>query len=93
VEKIMAQQVHRGLPQFLIKWKGWSNKYNTWLFETDLDNCQEVLKEYKATAVARLPPAKCRQHVAVEQATMTDAVPVMPKKRGWPRGSKNKPKT
>jgi hypothetical protein len=94
VEKIVAQQVRRGLPQFLIKWKGWSNEHNTWLFETDLNNCQEVLEEYKATAVARPPPVKRRRRAAVEQTTTTtDAVPVMPKKRGRPKGSKNKPKT
>jgi hypothetical protein len=93
VEKIMAQQVRRGLPQFLIKWKGWSNEHNTWLFETDLNNCQEVLEEYKATAVARLLPVKRRQRAAIEQTmTITDAVPVMLKKHSWPKGSKNKPK-
>jgi hypothetical protein len=52
-----------------------------------------VLEEYKATTVARPPPVKCRQYVAVKQMMMTmDAVLVMPKKHGQPKGSKNKPK-
>jgi hypothetical protein len=51
-----------------------------------------VLEEYKATMVAWPPPVKCRRRAAVEQTIMTDAVLVMLKKRGWPRGSKNKPK-
>jgi hypothetical protein len=52
-----------------------------------------VLEEYKATMVARPPLVKCRQCVAVEQIMMiTDAVLVMPKKHGQPKGSKNKPK-
>jgi hypothetical protein len=51
-------------------------EHNTWLFETDLDNCQEVLEEYKSTAMAQPPPVKRRRHAAVEQTMMTtDAVP------------------
>jgi hypothetical protein len=69
------------------------NEHNTWLFKTDLNNCQEVLEEYKATAVARPPPVKRRRRVAIKQmTTITDAVPVMPKRRSQPKGSKNKPK-
>jgi hypothetical protein len=52
-----------------------------------------VLKEYKATIIAWPLPVKCRQCIAVEQIITMDAVLVMPKKCGWPRGSKNKHKT
>jgi hypothetical protein len=76
VEKIVAQQAYRGLPQFLIKWKDWSNEHNTWLFESNLGNCQELLEEYKATAVSRSPPPKRRRHDAAEQPKTTDPVPV-----------------
>jgi hypothetical protein len=52
-----------------------------------------VLEEYKATAVARLPPVKRRRYAAIEQMMMImDAVLVMPKKHGWLKGSKNRPK-
>lgn len=48
VEKIVGHQSIGRKVSFLIRWKGWAAKHDTWQFEDDL-NCAQILKAYKAT--------------------------------------------
>jgi hypothetical protein len=48
VEKIIDYQERAGQPQYKVKWLSWSHKHDSWMFESNLYNCQEVLEEYKA---------------------------------------------
>ncbi|XP_076461466.1 uncharacterized protein LOC143293954 isoform X1 [Babylonia areolata] len=35
-EKILKKRIRRGKPEYLVKWKGWSPKYNTWEPENNI---------------------------------------------------------
>ena len=49
VESILAYRKYRGKSQYLIKWKGYPDHENTWLYTKDLQNCQNLLQEFKAS--------------------------------------------
>ena len=47
VEKICDHQIRKNKTFYLIKWKGYDSKENTWEPEENL-NCEVLLNEYKA---------------------------------------------
>ena len=49
VEKILSTKRIRGKPHYLIKWKGYGDHENTWQNEEDLENCADLLKNFKAS--------------------------------------------
>ena len=55
VEKILGYRLFgiRKKPQYLVKWKGYSNDRNTWEPEEHLENAKELLEEFKDRRDAR----------------------------------------
>jgi len=50
VERIEDERVTtEGERRFLIKWKGYARKFNTWEPEENLDHCRKILKEWRST--------------------------------------------
>jgi len=46
VDKILKKRVKNGKPEYLIKWKGYSEDDCTWEPEINLGSCKEMLKKY-----------------------------------------------
>ena len=46
IEKILQMKGKRGEKQFLVKWKGFTNRYNQWIKEEDM-NAEDLVREYK----------------------------------------------
>lgn len=47
VERIIQKREQNGEPLYLIKWKNWDNKYNTWEPLRNLINCEDLLREFE----------------------------------------------
>ncbi|XP_033338541.2 histone-lysine N-methyltransferase SUV39H2 isoform X1 [Megalopta genalis] len=47
VENILGKKELNGQLAYLIKWKNWSNKYNSWEPEPNLINCSDILEEFE----------------------------------------------
>ncbi|XP_078050916.1 suppressor of variegation 3-9 isoform X2 [Augochlora pura] len=47
VESILGKKEINGQSTYLIKWKNWSNKFNSWEPESNLINCSDVLEEFE----------------------------------------------
>ena len=59
IEAILAHRRKGNEWQYLIKWKGYGSNDNTWIPESELENAQEMLDEYKKMRkVEDIPPAK-----------------------------------
>jgi hypothetical protein len=89
VEKIVDYQERAGQPQYKVKWLGWSHEHDSWMFESDLYNCQEVLEEYKArVGAAQSSHAKRRRRAAT---TTAEGLEPTPKRRGHPKKAVDAP--
>ncbi|CAF0976436.1 unnamed protein product [Adineta ricciae] len=54
VEKILSKRTNnKGQVYYLIKWKGYSSKDNTWEPETNVDNCQNLIQEFESRQSVR----------------------------------------
>ena len=49
VESIRAHKGNGTRRQYLVKWRNYDSSNNTWEPEDNLDNTEEILKEYKTT--------------------------------------------
>lgn len=47
VEKIIQKREQNDMPLYLIKWKNWDQKYNTWEPLHNLVNCEDMLREFE----------------------------------------------
>ena len=47
VEKILNKRKIRGVEKYLVQWKGFTVKYNTWKREKDLENIKKVVVEFE----------------------------------------------
>lgn len=46
VEKILEHRDKKGKTEYLIQWKDWGPKYNTWEPEENLMGCQDIVKRF-----------------------------------------------
>jgi hypothetical protein len=46
VESILKRRFIKGRHEYLVRWRGYDNSYNTWLPITELQNCEEALSEF-----------------------------------------------
>ncbi|KAK7017114.1 Chromobox protein 5, partial [Halocaridina rubra] len=46
VESILDSRERKGKIEYLIAWKDWGPKYNTWEPEENLQGCPEILEKY-----------------------------------------------
>ncbi|XP_006620531.1 uncharacterized protein LOC102679385 isoform X2 [Apis dorsata] len=58
VEKILAKKEIKGVPTYLIKWKNWDLKYNTWEPVSNLINCSDILEEFERNRLQLLESFK-----------------------------------
>ena len=44
IEEILKRRKRHGVPEVLVKWKGWPVKFNSWITESDLQdiNCGRI---------------------------------------------------
>jgi len=47
VEKIIEKHEQNNEPLYLIKWKNWDSRYNTWEPLRNLVNCKDILREFE----------------------------------------------
>lgn len=48
VDKLMDHKMEKGVCRYLVRWTGYSKKYDTWEKESDL-RCPDILNAYKAS--------------------------------------------
>jgi hypothetical protein len=53
VEEILDQKLRKGEKRYLVKWKGWSDDYNQWVLEQDMENAPELRRRYERSHPAR----------------------------------------
>ena len=46
VEEVLNSRLKRGKLECLVKWSGYTNDYNTWEPESNLDNSKEMIKNF-----------------------------------------------
>lgn len=49
VEKILAERKRKGHVEYLLKWAGWDDEWNTWTDEKELHNMEDLLREYRSS--------------------------------------------
>ncbi|XP_045613355.2 ABC transporter F family member 4-like isoform X2 [Procambarus clarkii] len=47
VEKILEEREKKGKKEYLIQWKDWGPKFNTWEPEENLEGCPDIVKRFK----------------------------------------------
>lgn len=46
VEEILNKRLKNGNVEYLLKWKGFTSRYNSWVIESDA-NCQELIEGFQ----------------------------------------------
>lgn len=64
VERIIQKREQRGdkEPLYLIKWKDWDSKYNTWEPRRNLVNCEDLLREFEESRQKLVDQFKAREN-------------------------------
>ncbi|KIV98680.1 uncharacterized protein PV09_09560 [Verruconis gallopava] len=47
VEEILDEQRRQGAFWYKVRWKGWPEEYDQWLPQENLENAQELLRQFK----------------------------------------------
>ncbi|KAJ7517351.1 hypothetical protein O6H91_21G020100 [Diphasiastrum complanatum] len=47
VQSIRKKRVHKGQVQYSVKWRGWTEKYNTWEPYEHVKDCADILEEFE----------------------------------------------
>ena len=50
VEKILMDRTKQGQKEYLLKWKGYSDKWNNWVSASDFEDMSDLLHEYESRA-------------------------------------------
>jgi len=79
---ILSSRVNQGRVEYLIKWKGWGKKYNTWEPEKNILD-KRLIKEFKESKAGKRGKNKLAKPVAKKNVTTA--------KRGRPFAKKTKP--
>ncbi|RIB09938.1 hypothetical protein C2G38_228036 [Gigaspora rosea] len=89
VERIVKHRTNKlGKLQFLIKWAGWSAKYNSWVDESDM-HATESIKRYWDCKNIKSKSPKTKQKRPLKKRTKFTAVSSTKKKHNSPRIRKN----
>ena len=53
VEKIVDHEgsIKDGTRRYKVRWAGWAEEFDSWLYAKDLEHCAEVVQEYKLAQV------------------------------------------
>ena len=54
VEKILNRKETKGVVHYLVKWKGWSRKHNSWEPKSNLTNSADLIQEFEAARDAHV---------------------------------------
>lgn len=46
VEEVLDRRVSNGNVEYLLKWKGFTSRHNSWVIENDV-NCPELIKKFE----------------------------------------------
>jgi transposase InsO family protein len=91
VEQIVAHQTQGGQTIYRVRWLGYDQSQDTWEGEVNLDNCQELLLQYKEKHVASgTAPKRATRTPAAANSNFTSQGEREPRKRGRPKGSRNR---
>ena len=61
VESIQGKRTRKGKPEYLIKWKGYAGKFNTWEPMENLKGCHGMIKQYNEAQKQKARAAKTKQ--------------------------------
>lgn len=79
VEKILKKRQNNGITEYLLKWKNYSDDYNTWEPEENLQ-CPTLIKQYEKQANVVQNPERTiitRNYLANSTLTSTSSLPIV----------------
>ncbi|KAJ8968066.1 hypothetical protein NQ314_002505 [Rhamnusium bicolor] len=74
-EKIMKKRVRKGIVEYYVKWKGWSQRYNTWEPEENILDVRLIdlyEQSQKSDGTSKRGPKKKEKHAAPVAAVDTE---------------------
>ncbi|KAM9983512.1 hypothetical protein ACTFIY_000226 [Dictyostelium cf. discoideum] len=66
VEEILDKRVQHGRIQYNIRWKGFSEEYDTWEDEGNVAGCPELVKEFESTRIKEKKKNRKRKNVIID---------------------------
>jgi hypothetical protein len=53
VEEILGKRIQKGQVQYLLRWKGYDDSWDTWTPASDFENMDDLIQEYEAKGASR----------------------------------------